>query len=211
MKIHRRHSVPGIPAAALLALLLIFSGPAQAHMVSVFAYVDAGKVHTESKFSGGRPVKGGKIEVFDQRNQMVHTGTTDAKGFYAFDVPADARELKIVLTAGMGHMNHWIVRPDELGIEPDDDTSAVIPSQPSATPAGDTGASRQTSAALDLQTVETVVERVLERKLAPIRSRMTQQPWGLRDIVAGLGYILGLMGLASYMHHRRQASGRNDT
>jgi nickel transport protein len=211
MKIHIRHAMPGIPAAALLAVLLFFGGPAQAHMVSVFAWVDAGKVHTESKFSGGRRVKGGKIEVFDHRDQIVHTGTTDEKGYYAFDIPAEAKELKIVLTAGMGHMNHWIVRADELGVAPDSGTPTATPSQPSATPAGDTGASPQTTGALDVQTMETVVERVLERKLAPIRSQMTQQSWGLRDIVAGLGYILGLMGLASYIHHRRHASGQNDT
>lgn len=211
MKSHRHQTMPVIPAAALLALLLMFGGPAQAHMVSVFAWVDAGKVHTESKFSGGRYVKGGKIEVFDHRGQMIHNGTTDDKGNYAFDIPAGAKELKIVLTAGMGHQNHWIVKADELGIAPAGDTSPATPDQPSAPPAGDTGVSPQPSRALDVQTVETVVERVLERKLAPIRAHMIQQPWGLRDIVAGLGYILGLMGLASYLHHRRHASGKNGT
>jgi nickel transport protein len=54
------------------------------------------------------------------------------------------------------------------------------------------------------------VERALERKLAPIRSQLAEQRWTFRDILAGLGYILGLMGLASYIHYRKQTPGPKD-
>jgi hypothetical protein len=47
------------------------------------------------------------------------------------------------------------------------------------------------------------VARVVEKELAPLKAQLAEQAWGLRDIVAGIGYILGLMGLASYVHYRK--------
>jgi nickel transport protein len=47
------------------------------------------------------------------------------------------------------------------------------------------------------------VESAVEKKLAPIKAQLAEQAWGLRDIMAGIGYILGLVGLASYLHHRK--------
>ena len=43
----------------IIALLILFSlaGPAAAHKVIVFAWVNGNTIHTESKFSGGRKVK----------------------------------------------------------------------------------------------------------------------------------------------------------
>jgi nickel transport protein len=62
---------------------------------------------------------------------------------------------------------------------------------------------RNSPCRVDLQEIETIVERAVERKLTPIKAQLAGPAWGFRDIVAGIGYILGLMGLASYLHHRK--------
>jgi nickel transport protein len=184
--------------------------PAYGHKVSIFAWVESGTVHTESKFSGGRRVKGGTIEVFDHQGRGIHTGTTNDDGYHGFALPAGAKELKIVLTAGMGHTNHWTIHVDEPGVAVTGESTTFSQSQPadlSSAPAIVTDGSPK---GLDAQTIETIVERALERKLAPIRSQLAEQRWTIRDILAGLGYILGLMGLASYIHYRKQTSGPKD-
>jgi nickel transport protein len=209
MTIYHVRALARLAVTGLLVLYLLMSAsPAYGHKVSIFAWVEAGTVHTESKFSGGKRVKGGKIDVFDHQGRRIHTGTTNNDGYHGFAVPAGAEELKIVLTAGMGHTNHWTLHAEELGASGDSATinqsqAAVV--QSSSPIAADSSPDR-----LDAKTIETIVERVVERKLAPIRSQLTSQNWTLHDILAGLGYILGLMGLASYIHFRKQAPGPKD-
>lgn len=185
-----------IPIRFLLFTLVIsvlLYNPAMAHKVTVFAWVEGDTVHTECKFSGGRKVKSGKIEVYDHNNQKVVHGTTDDKGYFAFPVPQAAKQLKVVLIAGTGHSNSWQITGEELG------RKAAAPEEHTAHPDGESIHQTQ----MDPKTLERIVERAVEKKLAPIRAQLAEQAWGLRDIVSGLGYILGLMGLASYIHYRK--------
>jgi nickel transport protein len=179
---------------ALLSLFALFiPAPVYAHKVTIFAWVEGETVHTESKFSGGKKVKAGKIEVFDHLSQKVLEGTTDDKGYFAFPSPKDAQTLKIVLTAGMGHGNYWQITAQELGRQNPEPSG-----QPSKAPP-----IRDERPQLDAEALEQIVERAIEKELAPLKAQLAEQAWGLRDIVAGIGYILGLMGLASYVHYRK--------
>lgn len=199
-----------LAATGLLVLYLMTAPPAYGHKVSIFAWVEAGTVHTESKFSGGKRVKGGKIEAFDHQGRSVHTGTTDDDGYHSFAVPAGAKELKIVLTAGMGHTNHWTIHAEELGVAEPADNTTINQDQPRVASSPAPIATNRSSNGLDAQAIETIVERALERKLAPIRSQLAEQRWRITDILSGLGYILGLMGLASYVHYRKQTPRPKD-
>ena len=55
--------------------------------------------------------------------------------------------------------------------------------------------------------MEAVVETVLDRKLKPIIRMLAETKHngpGARDIVAGIGYIMGLVGIAAYIHNRKK-------
>lgn len=181
----------------MLAMLSLFAllipAPVHAHKVTIFAWVEGETVHTESKFSGSKKVKAGKIEVFDHLDRKVLEGTTDDQGYFAFPLPKDAQSLKIVLTAGMGHGNYWEITAQELGRQNPEPSGQP----PQATPPQDQRIQ------LDAEALEQIVARVVEKELAPLKAQLAEQAWGLRDIVAGIGYILGLMGLASYVHYRK--------
>lgn len=184
---------------AVLLCLLLAPWPALAHKVTVFAWVEGEMVHTESKLSGGKEVHAGKIEIFDHRDQKILEGTTDDHGQFSFPRPESASALKIVLTAGMGHTNFWLIPPEELGgSRAPENPQADAPPPP--TPVG---------SSLDADTLEAIVERTVQRELAPLKAQLAQEAWGLRDIVAGVGYIIGLMGLASYIQYRRAAIGKH--
>lgn len=183
---------------SIVILIVCVSTPAAAHKVSVFAWVEGETVHTESKFSGGKKVKDGKIQVFNHRNQLVLDGITDGQGYFAFPVDKKAQTLKVVLTAGMGHSNHWLVTAQELGYDKTDQPAQTTerpqpPNEKNLT---------------DCDAIGKIVESAVEKKLAPIKAQLAEQAWGMRDIVAGIGYILGLMGLASYLHHRKTQSNK---
>ena len=198
----------------IIALLILFSlaGPAAAHKVIVFAWVNGNTIHTESKFSGGRKVKAGKIEVFDPQGKLLLSGKTNEQGEFSFPIPQPSA-LKIVLSAGMGHRGEWTVSKDEIinagaagsTALPADNTEdgkpvpAVTAKTAARAPAAATG--------LSAEEIQQVVEKALDRKLEPVYRMLAEarehKPT-MTDVIGGIGYIIGLVGLASYMQARRQ-------
>jgi nickel transport protein len=95
-------------------ILLVCKGSAvSAHGVNLFCEREGLKLQGEGYFSGGRPVKNAKIEVFGKRGQLVATTQTDAEGRFAIRLMR-LEELKGVLHAGQGHQGHCTV-PVEQG------------------------------------------------------------------------------------------------
>ncbi|GAB4556014.1 MAG: hypothetical protein Tsb0017_09490 [Geothermobacteraceae bacterium] len=95
-----------------LLLGLISATPALAHKVNLFAYVEGGRIYTESYFPDGKPVKNGTVEIRDSSDVLLTTGTTDEEGLFSCPVPKiDA--LTIVIKASMGHRNSYqLKKPD---------------------------------------------------------------------------------------------------
>jgi len=92
---------------------LLLCGTAPAHKVNLFAYVEAGRVYTESYFPDGSPVKGGKVLVYDGQNKLLLEGVTDNGGLFSFDVPK-IDDLTIIIEATMGHRNHFKLKKSEV-------------------------------------------------------------------------------------------------
>ena len=106
------HPLPSGLLAAVAALLLL-AAPALAHKVNIFAYVEGQTIYTESYFPDGRPVEEGRILVLDSgRNQLLE-GKTDREGLFSFAVPK-VDDLTIVIEAGMGHKNQFILTKSAL-------------------------------------------------------------------------------------------------
>ena len=97
----------------IVCLLWIRTESAEAHRVNLFAWVEGDTVHVESKFSGGKKVKAGKIIVSDSEGTELLSGTTDKNGEFSFKVPQKA-DLKIVLEAGTGHRAEWTIAANEI-------------------------------------------------------------------------------------------------
>lgn len=92
---------------------LFFGGTASAHKVNLFAYVEAGKVYTESYFPDGRPVADGKVKVYDSTGKLLLEGVTDKKGLFSFAIPK-VDDLTIELDASMGHKNSFKLKKAEV-------------------------------------------------------------------------------------------------
>ena len=59
---------------------------------------------------------------------------------------------------------------------------------------------------LDRQELEKIINAALEQKLAPLRKMLAEQynaEPSLRDIIGGIGWLLGLAGIALYFKSRR--------
>ena len=186
-------------AAAACFAIIALSGTAYAHGVHVFAWVADGTVHVESKFSGGRNPQKARIEVLAPDGQALLEGHTAADGTFSFPVPQPTA-LRIVLHAGTGHQAEWTlseadVSGSDAGTAPAVTARVPLTAATQSPPAGD----------LSLQSIEGIVDRALDRKLKPVMTMLAesrQQRPGIRDIVGGIGYIIGLVGLAAYLRNR---------
>lgn len=205
------------PVGFFTVLLAIFlsSAPAYAHKVTIFAWVEGDMVHTQSKFSGGRKVKNAPVEVYDVLEKKLLEGRTDERGEFKFKSPGKG-PLRIVLIAAMGHKAHWTLSADELaGSVESSEASTPTPLLEKTDSGVDTASasSGEQNQTADIQmAIQTAVEKALDKKLKPVIGLLvdTQNPDpSFRDIMGGLGYILGLVGLGAYFNYRRREAGRS--
>jgi len=178
-----------------LASILVISNnlPALAHKVIIFAWVEGDTVFTESKFSGGREATGAQVLVFDRMGKQLLEGKTNNKGEFSFKIPK-LTDLRIVLNAGMGHKAEWKIPESEIQEE-----SGVLGSKMA------TESSQPVAVGLSKAEIKELIEESLDRKLRPIVRMMTEsQSKGpsVTEIVGGIGYIFGLMGLVLYFKNR---------
>lgn len=192
-----------------IVLILVFSlvaiGAADAHKVTIFAWAEGDTVYTESKFSGGKKVRDGKVEVFDAGGALLLEGRTDDNGGFSFMIP-QTTDLNVVLTAGMGHQNSWRLSAAELGAEVAESAPPDVVESASRIGTG----TPEAHSGLSAGEVEAIVARQLEQKLRPLtRILVATQDRGptLSDILGGIGYILGLVGLGAYLRCRKDSQG----
>jgi len=198
-------SCKGLFALILLTIFCTFSiGPAMAHRVTIFAWVEGDKIFTESKFRGGKLVKGGEVIVYDLEGTQLLKGKTDDKGEFSFEIPKKT-SLKIVLIAGMGHRGEWTIPVSEL--------EDVAGPQTEITTSQKTAPKRTEKQAeicdVTLDDIRQVVEEAVDKRLKPVMKILVEsREHGptFRDIFGGIGYILGLMGVASYFHYRHKSA-----
>ena len=184
---------------------------AHAHGVSVFAWVEGDTVYVESKFSGGRKVNAGKVTVTDAQGTELLTGTTNDQGEFSFKIPKKTA-LKIVLSAGAGHRAEWVIPVSEIDMsdkkEPPEGKSAQNGSAASKSKIEtDAAENTQPLSGLTAKDLQAAVEAAVEKKLKPVMKMLAeskQRGPTAKDIFSGIGYIIGLVGIAAYIHSRKK-------
>ncbi len=189
----------------LLFILIVFflhpTPPSEAHRLRVFAFENGGVIETEAVFSGGRPAQNAEISIEDPaRKTVILTGRTDTHGKFSFPLPNSVKEhnndLNIVVSGGDGHRGQWLLKAEDYltgpttSPPPSLDTSppprVVISNQESSKPSPD---------------LKKIIDNALDEKLAPIKRMLSESrshKTTLQDVLGGIGYIIGLAGLAAY-------------
>lgn len=177
----------------------IFASPARGHKVYLFAWVEGNTVYTESYFGGKKKAIGGLIKVFDSTGKKLLEGKTNEKGEFSFTIP-EKTDLKIVLEASMGHKAEFVLKADEIGGAGKEETLTPPQKEPHA--------STEQVKALDLDQIRAVVEEALDSRLKPIMKTLIklqkEKGPGVTEVLGGIGYILGLMGLVAYFKTRKK-------
>ena len=192
---------------------VFFHGPAFAHKVTIFAWVEGDTIFTQSKFSGGRKAHNATVVVYDKNGKQLLEGQTDENGEFSFKIP-QMTDLKVALKASMGHLAEWTIPVEELaGNEAPSSTpikvkpaAAHMSPEPSTIQA-QTASAESATMGLTEKEIKEIVDASLDKKLKPITHMLADAmdcgP-GLTEIIGGVGYILGLVGVALYFTNRRK-------
>jgi nickel transport protein len=189
--------------AIMLGVSFFLPGDASAHRVNIFAWVEGDTVLVECKYPDGREVYEGVIRVLDSAGKELLNGKTNTKGEFSFKAPKQD-DLTIVLEAGMGHRADWPLSKQDLAPSGE----AAVPSAPASKAEAPPPAAKESApgAASPLPAgIDQAIEKALDKKLAPVLrmlAEMHEQKVRLTDVLGGLGYIFGLVGVAAYFKRK---------
>ena len=193
-------------AFALILVFMALAPLASGHKVNVFAWVEGDTVHVEGYFAGNKKAQDSLVEVFDSTGKKLLDGRTDQQGEFSFKIPKKT-DLKIVLTASMGHKNDFVIPMSELEeVSPNRETESG--GHPVPEPFEQKIVSGRRASAVDLAQMEAVLDKVLDRKLTTlsrlIRETRSEGP-SVSEVIGGIGYIFGLMGVALYFMSKKKS------
>ncbi|MGM0423994.1 MAG: hypothetical protein ACQEQX_03610 [Thermodesulfobacteriota bacterium] len=204
-------------ALAICLCLALCSAPAQAHRVNLYCSLQQKEILCEASFADGSPVSGADIVVQDTEGQEELLSTeTDRQGQASFALPEktlqSGADLEVTLQASMGHQDSWTIpakeyahleQPGEEGLDAtpgnrqeSQEPSSKADSQPSQEESSRDWPSRQE--------LRDIVAEELAQELEPLQKKLrSRDKVSLQDVLAGLGYILGLAGIAFYFKGRK--------
>ncbi len=188
--------------AAALFLALAAAPPARAHKLKVFAAAEGTVISGYAYFPGGARAKHIPVKILAPDGRSLAALTTDDKGEFSFKAKYACDHL-IVADAGDGHAARFLVAADELvgALQPlpgqKKKSTAEKPAHvaPRAAPA---------SAAIDEARLAELVAKAVGSQMRPLREQLDQfeDRRRLTDILAGVGYIFGIMGLILFFKTR---------
>ncbi len=192
----------------VIAALVFISTDADAHKIRVFAYENDGSIVAEAKFSSGRPAKKVEIKVLAENQDTLISGVTDNNGEYRFSAEVirenTAGNLTITVNDGSGHRGTWeLEKADYLGEKTTHLHSSL--SKPRHSEENQTNI-KTPAVPINYSAIERIVEKTVAREIAPIKQLLTEQKQDtitLQEILGGLGYILGLAGIAAYYSSKK--------
>ncbi len=203
---------------ALVAFLMIVPQGAQAHRVNLFAWFDGENIVGRAYYSNGRPAIEAALKVKKEGFRESFRLKTDKEGRFSF-TPKGPGNYELVLEAGQGHMAKAYVQvkfnetlktgKGSNTTQSKADAKAAFyeekerPLNKNAVIKGVPGSLKK------CQDMEKTLDRLLIRRLEPIRRELealavSQSRVTLKDVISGVGYIWGIVGIWAYLLSRRE-------
>uniref|UniRef100_Q07Q71 Cobalt ABC transporter permease n=1 Tax=Rhodopseudomonas palustris (strain BisA53) TaxID=316055 RepID=Q07Q71_RHOP5 len=185
---------------ALAAALSVAGTEALAHKMKLFATAEAAVVSGRVYFSPGGQALDAQVTATTPDGATVFVGRTDQQGAFHFEV---LRRVDHRLTAdgGDGHEASFTIKatelPASLPADPTSSSASVPPPTPSSDPppaiAAVTAPAEPATADL-----AALIEQSVARQVRPLREQLDSYQEAVRwhDVLGGIGYIIGLAGLA---------------
>lgn len=168
---------------------LLLARSAFAHKIYVFASVEDSTIKGKVKFARGRLAKGVKVEMFDSEGEKVGETKTNDNGEFSFK-PTKKCDYKLVVDLGEGHRDSCKIKASDL---PDDlnGSEKIKNKHPKK--------SRELKNISESE-LKKIVAKAVHKEVEPLREELIDYKNEVRihDILGGIGYILGIVGISFY-------------
>jgi len=192
-----------LPSGWLMAVALggiLQATPAAAHKLNVFAFAEGKTIRGEVYFRGRVPARNAKLTAFGPAGEKLAETTSDERGEFSFEARFHC-DHRLVADSGDGHGTEFTVSAGEL---PDSlplcqgHSGTAGGQSPQAAPPPD--AAHTPLAIPKDEELKELIEVAVGKQVVALRRQLDryEQRTRLRDILGGIGYILGLVGLAYY-------------
>ncbi|MCU7796873.1 MAG: hypothetical protein KZQ75_07070 [Candidatus Thiodiazotropha sp. (ex Myrtea spinifera)] len=188
----------------LIVIFLSFSPSLPAHGLNLFIAVEGDTIRGRVHFGGGHGASDAIITINDSEGNKLGRLTPDKNGEFSY-VATQRTDHMIVADSREGHVIKRLVKADSLT------KNQPLPGSIEAQPA-ERGSESSTSGPLPKdsvmpgeQEIHLMVEQAVAHQLLPLREQMLahDERVRLRDILGGIGYIIGLAGLGLWWRGRR--------
>ena len=177
------------------------AGRAEAHSIYIFAYPEKSQICTNSYFGGKAKVRGGRVSMATVSGEVLAKAQSDEEGNACFEWPELIQDLLFRVESGDGHKAEFklpaaslmTAASPEPNQNPPQDEAAASAGSPPAAPGG-------------------LTSDDLHRALSPIMLKLAEMESeqksrvNLKDIIGGLGWIIGLAGAALWAASRNRIS-----
>lgn len=171
---------------------------ALAHNVVGGVYAIGTTIEGEAGFSNGDMAKAGTpVFITDSSGQTIAEISTDDEGFFVFEA-TQRIDHHFKLDMSSGHVLVMILPADEL--------PATLPGGTSIAPVPSNLTTTASISGVDAAALQQIVEQAVAKQVKPLRKELTayKEKAGLQDLLGGIGYIFGLVGLGIWLRQRKQ-------
>ncbi|MEL0659527.1 hypothetical protein V6255_10300 [Psychromonas arctica] len=212
----------------LLSLFLSvsgFSSLARAHNVVGGVYAEGVTIEGEAGFSNGSMANAGTVvKVSDTSGTPLGEAVTDDQGYFVFTAKKRITHV-FEINMGAGHLLKMQLPVEELPDSLDDATATTASSNSAASTnditqtSNNNGQVENTNQATSNQAViqkeiqkqiqnqitPLMLEKAIAKQIKPLRREISalKEKSGMRDIIGGIGYIFGLLGLVAFLRERK--------
>ncbi|MDR2726253.1 MAG: hypothetical protein LBC90_09410 [Candidatus Adiutrix sp.] len=189
-------------AAICAALILWLSAAgAEAHSVYIFAFPDNSQICTNSYFGAKNKVRGGQVNMATASGEILATAQTDEQGNACFPPPESNQDLIFTVKAGDGHRAEFKLPASAI------ENGGLLESHKEPVEHGDAAEITYSPACAGGLTSDDLRQALapIMRKLAEMESAQNSRIH-LKDIIGGLGWILGLAGAGLWATSRKNTA-----
>lgn len=204
-------------ATFLLSILVLLSSGlwCEAHKVKMFASAEGNVVTGYVYFTTGGKPKNAVVQVQDSAGNLIREITADEQGEFTFTAEA-RQDYVFVAELADGHRASFTVKADELSDTLPSSEAEISPetqeqqtseaAQHVSAETEKTAPASPNSPQISLEELEKIVDKAVAKQIRPLREQLDlyEAKVRLHDILGGIGYIIGLMGLGYFLRARNK-------
>ncbi|MCX7856841.1 MAG: hypothetical protein N2513_02485 [Deltaproteobacteria bacterium] len=187
----------------LILSILTVSTSGYAHKMAIYAYREGDKVFGECYFADGSPCVNSRVVILNEKGAKLSEAFTDAKGLFSSEVK-DPGPLKIVVMTESAHKAELKLGGSPQKRKPTDENqfkrNVVRKNE-----------NESSQLVMTKDELRIMIEEITDAKLHELRTEIKEinkkvDSVSARDIIGGIGCIIGVWALVWFIMRRKNAS-----